>query len=459
MDIKIRTLLDTLSQKNSIRIILSVVILAFLIQCKSSSSDDSSEEIVGDISPMLVGTNVWYQDPGEMAWQFTKQAGIKAYRIGGNQYNDNLPSNETLLDWVQKIERNNGVPILQLSQHGTPEVAAANAAAVVRFFNLEQNTVQPIKYWSIGNEPWLEWGRPSFSEVAPRVAEYWLPIAAAMKEVDPTIKIYGPNFSDFYDQPYFELFGGRYDITGKVPDKEYYYVDGLLFHRYPQGNGDPAVEGANDILARIIKAKAKIDEVNELHGRTGDDALIWGIGEFNSKGGPEVHTWGNGQMFGAVYGYAMEYGAKFVTSWSMFENGGSRQGTDFSLFDGANRVPRSSYWHSDFVAKYLTGSVVEAEESSSDFLVFAAEDGDQLSVMIMNRGFGADKNYKLHLKKTELSSTGTSFSVDADRDEIFEDSIEPRSTQVIIFRGENITKISYSSSDFNNQRAPTYENL
>ncbi len=32
--------------------------------------------------------------------------------------------------------------------------------------------------------------------------------------------------------------------------------------------------------------------------------LQWAIGEYNSKGVPEVHKWGNGQMFGAVRGTA-----------------------------------------------------------------------------------------------------------------------------------------------------------
>ena len=137
-----------------------------------------------------------------------------------------------------------------------------------------------------------------------------------------------------------------------------------------------------------INGKTKVDQINKQHNRTGKNALQWGIGEYNSKGGPEVHTWGNGQMFGAVLGWCMEYGANFATSWSMFEHGGDRKGSDFSLIDGANMTPRASYRHMEFVAKYFTGSFVKGIAPDTSFMVYGAQNGDQLSVMIMNRGFG-----------------------------------------------------------------------
>jgi hypothetical protein len=164
-------------------------------------------------------------------------------------------------------------------------------------------------------------------------------------------------------------------------------------------------------------------------------------------------------MFGAVYGYGMEYGAKYITSWSMFESGGNRGGTDFSLFDGNNRVPRSSYWHSLFVAQYFTGTFVKGDVSDDDFLVYGAVDGDQLSVMIMNRGTGSGQDYTLNLKKVSLGTTGANFYVDAGRDGIYEATIEPRSTQVLIFNGTNLKKITYTSDDFSNGRGPTTEEL
>jgi hypothetical protein len=408
-----------------------------------------------EISPDLVGTNVWFYEFDEIVWDLTKECGVKTIRIGGHGYDSKLPSNETLLTWVRKIQALGAEPVLQMSQYQPAEVAAN----LVRLFNIEKHEgISPIKYWGIGNEPWLQAGRPDRNTFAPVVEKYFKPIAAAMKAVDPTIKIYGPNECDYMEY-YDELFGGENDITGKVPGQDYYYCDGLTWHRYPQGNGDPATEGANDFLVRSAKAKAKVDQINKLHNRKGDVTFQWGIGEYNSKGGPEVHSWGNGQMFGAALGYCMEYGAKFATCWSMFEHGGSRKGTDFSYIDGKNMTPRASYRHMEFVAKYFTGNFVKATVLDSNFIVYGAQDGDQLSVMIMNRGFGEPRKYNLHLKDTKKPKSGLSFIVKGKRKEVYNDVIQPRATQVLIFKGDSVTKINYTSEDFDNERPPVYSTL
>lgn len=408
------------------------------------------------ISPQLVGTNVWFSQLDKAVWDLTKDCGVKTIRIGGNAYDKKLPSNETLLDWVKKIQGMGAEPVMQVSQYQPAEVAAR----LVRLFNVEKHEgIAPIKYWNIGNEPWLQAKKPPLSETGAIVEAYFKPIAAAMKEVDPTIKIYGPDFCDYLDEPMNDLFGGKNDITIQVPGKDYYYCDGISWHRYPQGNGDPAVEGANDMLERIVKSKAKVDEVNASHHRKGENALIWAIGEYNSKGGPEVHSWGNGQMFGAVLGWCMQYGAKYATSWSMFEHVGDRKGSDFSFIDGARMTPRASYRHMELVAKYFTGSFIKGTASNADFMVYGAKDGDQLSVMIMNRGFGEAKEYALYLKDTKKTGTGLNFIIHGKHKGVYKDVIQPRSTQVLIFKGNSISKINYTSDDFDHDRAPVYSKV
>jgi hypothetical protein len=404
------------------------------------------------ISPNLVGTNVWYSQLDEQVWNLTKDCGVKTIRIGGHAYDKHLPSNETLLDWVRRIQAMGAEPVLQVSKYEPAEVAAD----LVKLFNVEKHEgIAPIKYWNIGNEPWLQANRPPQSDMGALVETYFKPIAAAMKAVDPTIKIYGPNECDYMDY-YDDLFGGKNDITGKVPGKDYYYCDGLTWHRYPQGNGDPATEGANDFKVRSAKTKATVDQINKLHKRKGETAFQWGIGEYNSKGGPEVHTWGNGQLFGAVLGYCMEYGANFATCWSMFEHGGDRKVSDFSLIDGTNMTPRASYRHMEFVAKYFTGTYLKGSASDSSFIVYGAQNGDQTSVMIMNRGFGEPKAYTLFLKVPQKIKSGVNLIVHGKQKDVYQATIEPRATQVIIFKGNSITKINYSSADFDQERAPVY---
>ena len=407
------------------------------------------------ISSQLVGTNVWYINPDQAVWDLVKECGVRTIRIGGHAYDKHLPSDETLLDWVRKIQAMGAEPVVQVSQYQPAE----EAARLVRLFNVEKHDgIAPVKFWNIGNEPWLQNGRAEQSQMGALVETYFKPLAAAMKAVDSSIKIYGPNECDYMDY-YDDLFGGKNDITGKVPGKEYYYCDGLTWHRYPQGSGDPATEGAKDFRVRSAKSKARVDQINKLHNRKGVEAFQWGIGEYNSKGGPEVHTWGNGQMFGAVLGYAMEYGAMYANTWSMFEHGGDRKGSDFSLIDGANMTPRASYRHMEMVAGYFTGSFVKGEDSDTSFMVYGAQEGDRLSVMIMNRGFGEARPYTLNLRKNDRKGEGITLMVASKRKGVYKDVIPPRATQVLVFKGDLITKINYTSEDFEQERPPAVSKI
>ena len=125
-----------------------------------------------------------------------KTCGVKTIRIGGHAYDKNMPSNETLLDWVRKIQAMGAEPVLQVSKYQPAEVAAG----LVRLFNVEKHEgIKPIKYWNIGNEPWLQANRPAQSTMGALVETYFKPIAAAMKAVDSTIMIYGPNECDYMD--------------------------------------------------------------------------------------------------------------------------------------------------------------------------------------------------------------------------------------------------------------------
>jgi hypothetical protein len=403
-----------------------------------------------EINPLLVGNNLWYKNLDKKVWELTKECGVKLIRIGGAAYDHRMPSNETLLDWVQKIEGIGAEPLFQVSQYQTAE----QAAELVKYFNIEKHgNKSPIKYWCIGNEPWLQAKRPATDTFGAAVERYFKPISQAMKEVDSTILIFGPDECDYMDY-YEDLFGGKNDITGKISGKSYYYCDGLSWHRYPQGNGDPATEGADDMHERIVKAKAKVDEVNKLHNRIGAEALKWGIGEYNSKGGPEVHTFGNGQMFGATLGWCMQYEAIYTATWSMFEHGGDRLGSDFSSIDGTDMKPRASYWHMYFVAKYFTGKFIEGKTDNPMFLAYGAKDAGRTSVMIINRGFGPAMKYSVYLNNNGISGDGVLINMEASIDDIYNDIIPERATQVLVFQGDSIIKLTYTSKDFDHLNPP-----
>jgi hypothetical protein len=407
-----------------------------------------------EISPYLVGTNLWYTNPSAEVWNLTKASGVQMIRIGGAEYDRNMPSNATILSWVKNIRANGAEPIIQVSQYKS----AAVAASLVKYLNVDKSgEIAPVKYWNIGNEPWLQANRPATSSMAAFVATYFKPIAAAMKEIDPTIKIYGPDECYYMEDAYNALFGskGANDIAGKIPGKDYYYCDGISWHRYPNIDASAlSYAGIDDFKGSIVKCKARVDFANNAHNRTGDDKLSWGIGEYNAEGGSKVHSWENGQMFGGILGLCMKYEAMYATSWSMFENGGSRSGTDFSMIDGTMK-PRASYWHMQFVAEYFKGSYIDGTSSSTDFIVYGAQNEEQTAVMIMNRASGALKEYTLQLNDTATSDATYKLKIKAGKDVTYSDIITPRTTQVLIFRGDSIIKINYTSTDFDKLVPPT----
>jgi len=414
-----------------------------------------------EINPMVVGNNVWFSNPSNQVWDLTAASGVGSLRIGGNGYDRNIPSNTELLNWVNRIQGMGAEPILQVPQGG-PEAdyslqnAIDIAVGLVTFFNLESNgNIEPIKYWSIGNEPWLYYDRKyGENSIAPIVEAYFKPIAAAMKEVDPTIKIFGPDFAYYIEPAINALYGGTNDISGLIPGKDYYYSDGISWHSYPQDESIKlSTQGVEQFRQSIVKSKARVDFANNLNNRTGNDALEWGIGEFNAKNGPFVHTWDNGQMFAGIYNYCMKYSATYCTTWSMFENGGNRLGTDYSFIDG-NMTPRPTYRHMQMIAHNFHGEYADGTTTDNDLLIFGSKWSDSVSVMIVNRS-DKPKSYSLSLSTTKAGSEGIQLTIDADSIFSYSDIISGSATQTLVFGNDEIVKIQYTIDHFLNELPPS----
>ncbi|MCI4066241.1 malectin domain-containing carbohydrate-binding protein [Micromonospora sp. R77] len=385
------------------------------------------------ISPLLVGNNVWY-NPSDAVWNVSGGAGLKIIRIGGIEYDQNFPSTAQLTTWVNKIKAMGAEPMIQVSSYKS----ATDAANVVRYFN--QQTGNKVKYWNIGNEPWLERGRPDQSAVAVTIANYIKPISSAMKAVDPTIKIFGPDECDWLDTEYNSLLGGAADITGKDANGNY-YIDGVSWHRYV--GGDLATTGANDFLDRAKKARARVDYANQLHGRTGAAALQWGIGEFNASDGSGVCQFANGQMFAQIYGYVMKYGGTYATTWSMQEGGGACGGTDFGFVSG-NLTPRSSYYHMQMVSKNFSGTYVDGTSNVSALRTYGAVDTDKIAVMLINVGGAQTCTVRLN---NDAVSGGCTVNIGANTPITFTQAIGAQTSMVLVFnrQGQFVKRITYGN--------------
>ena len=117
---------------------------------------------------------------------------------------------------------------------GTPE----QAAEMVRYTNIEKK--YNVQYWNIGNEPTLYNGElQSKGETynVNRFNQEWRAFADAMKKVDPTIKLVGPEINQFsYDtNPGATINFGEWDETWMIEFLKANgdIVDIVSFHRYP----------------------------------------------------------------------------------------------------------------------------------------------------------------------------------------------------------------------------------
>lgn len=392
------------------------------------------------ISPVLVGSNVWYR-PGEAQWASTAEVGVEIMRIGGHGYDKNMPSDSQLMAWIAAIKRMGAEPLLQVSQYG--QNRATNAARLVWLLNVE-NPEYYVKYWGIGNEPWLQAGKPDFASIIPKIEECYKEIAPRMKEVDPEIKIYGPDMCYYESRVYDALFGGSNDIAGKIPGKEYYYTDGLSWHRYV--GGDLAHEGLEDFRRSIQVCKARVDSANRLHQRSGDDALNWGIGEFNSNAGSGgTCSFAAGQMFAGIYMYCMQYGGTFATNWSIKEGGSSCRGTDFGFLNG-NNSPRSTAAHMQMIALNMSGEYAAGKSGSDEVLVYGSKNADKVCAMIVNRSSNASE-YTIRLNNRAVSPDGLALNIDAGLARQYSDRIGGNESQLLVFStsGAPSEKWTYNS--------------
>jgi hypothetical protein len=108
----------------------------------------------------------------------------------------------------------------------------------------------------------------------------------------------------------------------------------------------------------------------------------------------------------------------------------------------------------EFVAKHFKGIYAEGKSSEPNLMVFGSKDEATISVCIMNRAAGAPVEYQLHLNEDVAGTGKAQLSVAAASSKKYSDIIEGRSTQVLVFKGDRITKYAYASKDFDNGLPP-----
>jgi hypothetical protein len=237
---------------------------------------------LGEISPYLLGSNYgpWVAVPFDMV-DAAYNSKIQAIRFPGGAWgdrNDLKPYHiDPFIDFCKKV---GAIPTVSANlREGTPE----QAAELVRYINIEKQ--YGVVYWAIGNEPTLFDRETGEAYDTVRFNADWRKFAEAMKAVDPTIKLIGPELHQYSANPDIQ----PKDANGLNWMDEFLKANGdmidvVTFHRYPFG-----ANPTKDDLRQ--NAKEWDDTVMALRGRihelTGRDLPI-AITEVNTNYNPAV---------------------------------------------------------------------------------------------------------------------------------------------------------------------------
>lgn len=344
---------------------------------------------LGPISPLIYGSNygpflVVSLDMLPAAYD----SGIKIMRFPAGSWGDHNNVKEFQIDQFMEFFGKVGATAMFNVRllNGTPE----QAAEMVRYVNIEKK--YNVQYWGIGNEPTLfddELKIRGESYDVQRFNKEWRIFAEAMKKVDPTIKLVGPeshqlsydytglstNYSEANEQWFIEFLKANGDM-----------VDIVSFHRYPYPRSSI---GGSPSLDDLRKNSAEWDKIiihaRELtHTHTGRDLPI-AITEFNSAydksvGGeatPDSHY--NAIWMADVLGRMIKNGVFMANEWSFVAKGG---------YGGLGLIgpsePFPSYYAYQMYKKFGS-ELIHSSSDDANVSIYAArrEDG-ALTIMVIN---------------------------------------------------------------------------
>jgi hypothetical protein len=235
---------------------------------------------LGGISPYVYGTN----DGPWLGVPFALRDQVVAAKLkfiswpGGNWGDENDVTTDQVDAFVTYCRSIGAEPrIVVRLQSGT----ASAAADLVRYANVTMK--YNVKYWGIGNEPDLYEANGLTGYNVERYNSDWRSFAQAMKAVDPTIELIGPDISQFVASPSSDYLQTRTDWLTSFLKVNGDLVDVVSIHRYPfpaDGQTPPTIDdlrGNSNEWDQIIPALRSIVKT-----QTGKDLPV-AVTEVNSS--------------------------------------------------------------------------------------------------------------------------------------------------------------------------------
>jgi hypothetical protein len=369
---------------------------------------------LGPVSKFVLGANL-FGGLGVNNLDPAKNSGITFLRWPGGNWGDQNDIQPFTVDiYISEAILMSAEPSICVRlPNSTPE----QAAAVVQYVNIEKKF--GVKYWSIGNEPSLYESNADFKDQAWDAVSYakrWREFAKAMKAVDPTILIYGPDIhGSFTGDPATD----PKDHLGKFYLQEFLKLNGdmvdiVTVHRYPfptsmSGSAAPPVA---DLMANSVEWDTIIPNLRRIIKEiTGKDLPV-GVMEYNSNytniAGAETSP---DSFFGALWladvmGRMIRQKTEFMAYWELTSGSGNAGHGLMTSFE-----VRPSYYVFQLYKRFGNHLLAASSDQSMVSVFAAKKDDGSVTVIFVNRGEAAVKQ-PLQLNKGDKLSLTEAFLFD-----------------------------------------------
>jgi len=337
---------------------------------------------LGAISPLVYGSNYgpWVAVPFDMLdAAFNSHVTVLRWP-GGNWGDQNDIQPQQLDNFMPLLGKIGAIPTISVRLlNGSPDAAAA----LVKYANIQKG--YKIRYWSIGNEPYYYAATLKQPYDTDRLNREWRAMALAMKAVDPTIQLIGPEMDGYTANEA----ANKKDSAGRDFMTEFLKANGDLtdivsIHRYPyptDTKGTPA--SIDQMRANSAEWDQTIPYLRDLiHRTTGRDIPI-AVTEINSYWSPATSglttpdSFYNAIWYADVLGRLIKQNVFMVNMW-LFADRNSAYG----LVTGGKVHP--TYYV--FQMYYHFGSEqVYAASGVPNVSIYAAKRADgTLTLMVIN---------------------------------------------------------------------------
>lgn len=337
---------------------------------------------LGPISPYIFGTNYGPMHAVQLEMMpLVEDAGFTVLRFPGGAWTDTVDMRSFQIDMLMIFAKQVGaMPTISVRLlGGKPETAAE----LVRYTNIEKK--YGVTYWSIGNEPsiYTQLNQADYDYTTEHLNRDWRAIAVAMKEVDPTIKLMGPEIHQWNDS----LETTPKDSAGRDWMTEFLKANGDLLdvvtvHRYPLHSPTKPVT-VQDLRENTRKWVAEVEYLRRLIKEvTGRDLPI-AITELNSDPSSAMlqevspDSFYNAIWYADVLGQLMNADVFMVNQWVL-----SQSSTGLGLIQRA--MVRPTFYVFPLYKNFGSEQVYAASGVEGVDIFAAKREDGALTLMVIN---------------------------------------------------------------------------